>query len=84
METANDDFIVGLVKGKLGEVMDRMDRERPELPHEDRDAATVRIARMEVAEALVKRTDLAVRFGDIAAEHFLRAIAQELRSARSR
>jgi hypothetical protein len=24
MENVNDDFIVGLVKGKIGEVMDRM------------------------------------------------------------
>jgi hypothetical protein len=84
MEAADDDFIVGLVKGKLGEVMDRMDRERPEVAQEDRDAATVRLARREVAEGLSKRPDLAERFGDIAAEHFMRAIAQELRSARSR
>ena len=84
METADDDFIVGLVKGKLGEVMDRMDRERPEVAQEDRAAATVRLAGREVAEALAKRPDLAERFGDLAAEHFLGAIAQELRSARSR
>jgi len=31
METTNDNCIVGLVKGKLAEVMTRLDRERPEL-----------------------------------------------------
>ena len=44
METIHDDFIVGLVKGKIGEVMDRMDRERPELSHQDRETVTVRLS----------------------------------------
>lgn len=30
MENSNHDFIVGLVKGKIGELMDRMDHERPD------------------------------------------------------
>jgi hypothetical protein len=84
MGTTNDEFILGLVKGKIGEVMDRMDRERPELSQRDREAVTVRLGRQEVAQALASRPDLAERFGEIAAEHLLRAIASEVRSLRSK
>jgi hypothetical protein len=84
MGTTNDDFIVGLAKGKIGEVMDRMDRERPELSQQDRDVITARLGQQEVAEALASRPDLAERFRDMAAEHFLRGIASEVRSLRSR
>lgn len=52
MGVTNDDLIVGLAKGKIGEVMDRMDRERPELSQQDRDTAPVRLGRQEVAQAL--------------------------------
>jgi len=83
MGTTNDDFIVGLVKGKIGEVMDRIDRERPELSQQDRDAITVRLSRQAVTQALASRPDLAERFGDMAAEHFLRAVASDVRSLRS-
>ena len=83
MGTTNDDFIVGLVKGKIGEVMDRMDRERPQLSRQEREAVTVRLGRQEVAQALASRPDLAERFAEMAAEHFLRAIASEVRSLRS-
>jgi hypothetical protein len=82
MENPNDDFIIGLVKGKIGEVMDRMDRERPELSPEAREAVVVRIGQQEVAIALASRPDLTARFGAIAAEHFFRAIASEVRSLR--
>lgn len=34
MVTVDDDFIVGLAKAKVGEVMDRMDRERNTDPHD--------------------------------------------------
>ncbi|MGA3000917.1 MAG: hypothetical protein ABSE20_04240 [Acetobacteraceae bacterium] len=80
MENVNDDFILGLVKGRIGELMERMDRERPELSQEARDADVVRIGRQEVAIALASRPDLVERFGVMAAEHFLRAIAGEVRS----
>jgi hypothetical protein len=83
MEAINDDDIIGLVKGKIGEVMDRIDRERPKLSRKDREAVTIRIGQQEVALALVSRPDLAKRLGDIATEHFLRAIANEVRSVRS-
>jgi hypothetical protein len=83
MGTANDDFIVGLVKGKIGEVLDRMDRERPELSQQDRDTAAIRLGRQEIAQALASRPDLAERFGEMAAEHFLRGVAIEVRSLRS-
>jgi hypothetical protein len=63
--------------------MDRMDRERPELSRQDREAITVRLSRQEVAQALASRPDLAERFGEMAAEHFLRAVASEARSPRS-
>ena len=83
MGTTNDDFIVALVKDKIGEVMDRMDRERPELSQQDRVVVAVRLGRQEVAQALASRPDLAKRFSEIAAEHFLRAVASEMRSLRS-
>ena len=83
MGTTNDDFIVALVKDKIGEVMDRMDRERPKSSPQDREAATVRLGGEEVAQALASRPDLAKRFSEIAAEHFLRAVASEMRSLRS-
>ena len=83
METIHDDFIVGLVKGKIGEVMDRIDRERPELSHQDRETVTVRLSRHEVAQALASRPDLAERFGEMAAEHFLRTVLSQVRSLRS-
>ncbi|MDR3531595.1 MAG: hypothetical protein P4L90_13710 [Rhodopila sp.] len=83
MGTTNDDFIIGLAKGKIGEVMDRMDRERPEMPSQDREAVTVRLGQQAIAEALAARPDLAERFGDMAAEYFLRAIVNEVRSSRS-
>jgi hypothetical protein len=63
--------------------MDRLQRERPELPQADRDTATVRLGHKEVAEALAARPDLAARFGDMAAEHFLGAVVSDLRSTRS-
>jgi hypothetical protein len=83
MGTTNDEYIVGLVKNKIGEVMDRMDRERPELSLHDREAVTVRLGRQEVAEALASRPDLVERFREMAAEHLLRAVASEVRSLRS-
>jgi hypothetical protein len=83
MEAINDDDIIGLVKGKIGEVMHRIDRERPELSKKDREAIMVRIGQQEVALALVSRPDLAKRLGDIATEHFLHAIVSEVRSVRS-
>jgi hypothetical protein len=83
MATTNDDFVLGLAKGKLGEVMDRLDRERPDLSPEDREAITVRLGRQEVAQALASRPDLMERFGDMAIEHFLRVVAKEMRSLRS-
>jgi hypothetical protein len=83
MGTTNDEYIVGLVKGKIGEVMARMDRERPELSQQDREVVAVRLGRQEVAQALASRPDLAERFGEMAAEHFLRAVASEARSLRS-
>ena len=64
--------------------MDRMDRERPELSREDREAVVVRIGHQEVTAALASRSDLAERFSIMAAEHFLRAIAGELRSMRGK
>src|ERR1019366_20985 len=70
MENLNDDFIVGLVKGKVGEVMDRMDRERPELSPEEREEVVVRVGQQEVAIALATRPDLTEHFGANAAEHF--------------
>jgi hypothetical protein len=82
MENTNDDFIVGVVKGKVGELMDRMDHERPELSQEAREAVVVRMGRQEVAAALASRPDLVQRFGEIAADHFVRAIASEVRSLR--
>jgi len=83
MESANDDFIIGLVKGKIGEVMDRMDHERPELSQQDREKATVRLSHHAVTLALASRPDLAKRFGDIAAEHFLKEVANQVHSLRS-
>jgi len=83
METIDDDDIIGLVKGKIGEVMDRIDRERPELSQSDRDAVMVRIGQQEVALALVSRPDLAKRLGDMSTGHFLRAIAKEVRAVRA-
>lgn len=80
MKNVNDDFIIGLVKGRIGEVMERMDRERPELSQEARDADVVRIGQQEVAIALASRPDLVERFGVMAVEHFVRAIASEVRS----
>jgi hypothetical protein len=80
MENVNDDFIVGLVKGKIGEVMDRMNREQPELSQQARDEVVVRIGQQEVAIALASRLDLAERFRAMAAEHFFRAILSEVRS----
>jgi hypothetical protein len=83
MNTINDDYIIGLVKGKIGEAIDRIDRERPELSPEDRETVAVRIGRQEVALALASRADLAERFDDLAAECFLRTIASEVRSSAS-
>lgn len=83
MATVDDDFILGLAKDKIGQVMDRMDRERPELPDQDRDAVTVRLGQQEIAEVLASRPDLAKRFSDMATEHLLRAIVREVRSLRS-
>ena len=83
MGTTNDEFIVGLVKNKIGEVMDRMERERPESSQQDREAVTVRLSRQEVTQALASRPDLLERFREIAAEHFLQAITREVRSLRS-
>jgi hypothetical protein len=79
----HDNFIVGLVKGKVSEVLDRLDRERPELPQEDRQAIVVRLGLQGVKEALVSRPDLAGRFEDIAAESYLRAVTSELLLTRS-
>lgn len=81
MEIIDDDYIISLVK--VGEVMDRIDRERPELSQEDREAVTVRLGQQELALALASRSDLATRFDNIAKEHFLRAIARQVRSPRS-
>ncbi|MGD0103925.1 MAG: hypothetical protein ABSC06_07785 [Rhodopila sp.] len=83
METVHDDFIIGLAKGKIGQVMDRLDRERSELSDQDHEAVTMRLGRQAIAEILVSRPDLAQRFNEIAAEHFLRAIVNEVRSSRS-
>jgi hypothetical protein len=59
-----------LAKGKLGEVMDRMDHERPELSQQDREAVMVRLGGQGVAQTLASRPDLAERFAEMAAEHF--------------
>jgi hypothetical protein len=83
MAAITDNVVIGLVKGRIGELMDRMDRERPELSQEDREAATVRLGQQEIALELASRPDLAKRFGDMAAECFLQAIVRELRSLRS-
>lgn len=84
METTNDEFILGVVRGKLGELIDRLDRERPESSQQEREAVTVRIGRQEIAQALASRPDLAERFGEMAVEHFLRVVASDARSLRSK
>ena len=83
METITDGAVIGLVKGKISEMMDRIERERPELSQEDREAATVRLGQQEIALTLASRPDLAKGFSDMAAGCFLRAITRELRSLRS-
>jgi hypothetical protein len=83
MESATDDFIVGTVKGKLGELLDRLSRERPELSASERDDAVIRLASFDIAEVFAARPDLGKRFSEMAAEHFLRSVAQDVKRLRS-
>jgi hypothetical protein len=82
MTTVNDEYILGQVKGKIGEILDRIARERPELSPVDREAAAMRIAHQELLVAFTSRPDLVKRFNEMAAEHWLRTIAAGVASPR--